>query len=67
MMIALPNTDRSFTCTLFWPKEGEGSFAALETPRADQPATSASDYPDAVPLMPTLVDGLPVPTRSARW
>ena len=29
MMIALPNPDRSFTCTLFWPKQGEGSFDAL--------------------------------------
>ena len=55
MMIALPNTDRSFTCTLFWPKVGEGSFAALQTP---QQITDYFDreYPDAVPLMPTLVD-----------
>lgn len=30
MMIALPNTDGSFTNTLFWPWEGEHSFAALE-------------------------------------
>src|SRR5687768_12534504 len=31
MMIALPNQDRSFTCTLFWPFEGENSFANLQT------------------------------------
>ncbi|HLO41207.1 MAG TPA: FAD-dependent monooxygenase [Phycisphaerales bacterium] len=30
MMIALPNTDGSFTSTLFWPFEGEHSFAGLE-------------------------------------
>ncbi|MBL8964645.1 MAG: FAD-dependent monooxygenase [Phycisphaeraceae bacterium] len=30
MMIALPNTDGSFTNTLFWPWEGEHSFEALE-------------------------------------
>ncbi|MDP1660529.1 MAG: NAD(P)/FAD-dependent oxidoreductase, partial [Phycisphaerales bacterium] len=27
MMIALPNPDKSFTCTLFWPFEGEHGFA----------------------------------------
>src|SRR5262249_11468122 len=31
MMIALPNLDGSFTCTLFWPFEGPNSFAALTT------------------------------------
>lgn len=31
MLIALPNTDGSFTCTLFFPFEGEASFAALDT------------------------------------
>ena len=31
MMIALPNLDGSFTCTLFWPFEGPNSFAALKT------------------------------------
>ncbi|WP_432880463.1 FAD-dependent oxidoreductase [Kribbella sp. CA-245084] len=52
MMIALPNPDKSFTCTLFWPA---GSFDAL---------TSASgiedhfriNYPDLLPLAPNLVD-----------
>ncbi|MCP9964645.1 hypothetical protein [Actinomadura madurae] len=29
MMIALPNLDRSFTCTLFWPKD---DLAALDSP-----------------------------------
>ena len=34
MMIALPNPDRSFTCTLFWPNGGTGSFASLTSPAA---------------------------------
>jgi kynurenine 3-monooxygenase len=73
MMIALPNTDRSFTCTLFWPKEGPGGFAALDTPDAVT-AYFAARYPDAVPLMPTLVEdflhnpvGSLVTIRCAPW
>ncbi len=55
MMIALPNPDRSFTCTLFWPKTGDGGFDELTTP--DEIAAHFSrEYPDAVPLMPTLVE-----------
>ncbi|MBM0233485.1 FAD-dependent monooxygenase [Micromonospora sp. STR1_7] len=55
MMIALPNPDRSFTCTLFWPNEGPGSFAALDNPLAIE-RYFAEHYPDVVPLAPTLVD-----------
>ncbi len=33
MLIALPNFDGSFTCTLFMPFTGERSFATLESPR----------------------------------
>lgn len=55
MMIALPNTDRSFTCTLFWPHEGEGSFAALDTPEEIE-SYFKTHYPDAHALMPTLVE-----------
>ena len=51
MMIALPNADRSFTCTLFWAKD---DFAALDTPERVL-AAFREQYPDAVPLMPTLV------------
>ena len=53
MMIALPNADRSFTCTVFWPKEGRGGFAELTT-QAQVLAAFRDRYPDAVPLMPTL-------------
>ncbi len=55
MLIALPNTDGSFTCTLFFPFEGAPSFAALQT--RDQVRTFfEKEFPDAVPLMPTLLD-----------
>ncbi len=52
MMIALPNPDRSFTCTLFWPNE---AFGALGTAAAVEEHFRAV-YPDVVPLMPTLAD-----------
>lgn len=55
MMIALPNRDGSFTCTLFWPFEGEHSFANLRTDEEVREFFS-SQYADAVPLMPTLVE-----------
>ncbi|MGY2066736.1 FAD-dependent oxidoreductase [Blastococcus sp. SYSU DS0619] len=51
MMIALPNPDRSFTCTLFWPLDGPGSFAEITT--ADQVAEHfRRHYPDVPPLAP---------------
>lgn len=53
MMIALPNADRSFTCTLFWPFEGANSFAALP-PGPGVRAYFEDHFPDAAPLMPTL-------------
>ncbi|MGK5551076.1 FAD-dependent oxidoreductase [Actinomadura kijaniata] len=52
MMIALPNLDRSFTCTLFWPKD---DLAALDTP-AKVTAHFREHYPDVVDLMPGLTD-----------
>ncbi|MDX2114746.1 MAG: NAD(P)/FAD-dependent oxidoreductase [Planctomycetota bacterium] len=55
MMIALPNQDGSFTCTLFWPFEGPHSFAALRTSE-DVRAFFESRFPDAVPLIPDLLD-----------
>jgi len=53
MMIALPNADGSFTCTLFWPLEGNASFAALKTKR-DVVDYFAKTFPDVVGLIPTL-------------
>ena len=54
MMIALPNPDGSFTCTLFWEFEGPRSFAMTKTD--DQVCDFfREEFPDAVPLMPTLL------------
>lgn len=55
MMIALPNIDGTFTCTLFLPFEGEQSFAKLKT-RDEVKKFFEEIFPDAVPLMPTLLD-----------
>lgn len=53
MLIALPNLDGSFTCTLFFPFEGKNSFAALDTP-SKMLKFFNEIFPDAVKLMPTL-------------
>jgi kynurenine 3-monooxygenase len=55
MMIALPNLDGSFTCTLFFPYEGADSFTTLTTP-ASVEEFFGRVFPDAVPLMPELTD-----------
>ena len=55
MMIALPNLDGSFTCTLFWPFEGPNSFAALKS-EADVLSFFRAQFPDAVPLLPFLAE-----------
>ena len=55
MMIALPNPDGNFTCTLFLPFEGEKSFANLKT-KEQIKAFFETEFPDALPLMPTLLD-----------
>lgn len=55
MLIALPNTDGTFTCTLFLPFEGEHSFAKLQT-EEEVKAFFNTQFPDAVPLMPTLIE-----------
>ena len=55
MMIALPNIDGSFTCTLFFPFEGETSFASLDT-KEKVKSFFEKTFTDAVPLMPTLTE-----------
>ncbi|CAN5515175.1 NAD(P)/FAD-dependent oxidoreductase [soil metagenome] len=73
MMIALPNPDGSFTCTLFWEFEGPRSFDTTRT--ADEFRRFFDDeFPDAVPLMPTLLEefeenptGSLVTVRCAPW
>ncbi len=73
MMIALPNPDGSFTCTLFWEFEGPRSFASI---RSDDDFRRFFDdeFPDAVPLMPRLSEeflenptGSLVTIRCAPW
>jgi len=55
MMIALPNADRTFTCTLFWPHTGPKGFDRLRT-EGDILRHFESEYGDAARLMPTLVE-----------
>lgn len=54
MMIALPNPDGSFTCTLFFPFDGNPSFDILKT-NADVEKFFEETFPDAKKLMPTLL------------
>src|SRR5206468_2820755 len=73
MMIALPNPDGSFTCTLFWEFEGPRSFATTKSD-PDIRRFFEEEFPDAVPLMPNLLDdfrnnptGSLVTIRCAPW
>ena len=73
MMIALPNPDGSFTCTLFWEFEGPRSFATTKTDD-DVRRFFEEEFPDAVTLMPNLLDdfrnnptGSLVTIRCAPW
>ena len=53
MLIALPNIDGSFTCTLFFPFEGNPSFESLDTPEKVRTFFNAT-FTDASGLMPDL-------------
>ena len=53
MLIALPNLDGSFTCTLFLAFEGEVSFERLGEAAAVE-SFFARWFPDALPLIPNL-------------
>ncbi|HEX4653583.1 MAG TPA: NAD(P)/FAD-dependent oxidoreductase [Candidatus Udaeobacter sp.] len=73
MMIALPNPDGSFTCTLFWEFEAPRSFATTKSDDAVRRFFN-EEFPDAVPLMPTLLEdfrqnptGSLVTIRCAPW
>src|SRR3984885_8896314 len=54
MLIALPNIGGSFTATLFLPRAGATSFAALSTPELIA-QFCAHQFPDVVALMPDLI------------
>lgn len=50
MLIALPNTDKSFTCTLFMPNKGELSFNSLN--KTDEVINFFKKYfPDTIHLL----------------
>ena len=80
MMIALPNPDGSFTCTLFWPydarSKGAGDAATFESVPTGRDAVAhfRAVYPDALALMPSLEEdfdrnpvGAMVTVRCAPW
>ena len=53
MLISLPNSDGSFTATLFLPTQGEESFASLQS-EVDIEAFFNLRFADAVPLLANL-------------
>ena len=55
MLIALPNIDGSFTCTLFFPFEGDPSFKSLDSKEKVR-SFFHKTFSDASALMPTLED-----------
>ena len=55
MLIALPNLDGSFTCTLFMPFEGEHSFEKLNT-KAEVESFFKTHFPSTVSHIPNLVN-----------
>lgn len=55
MLIALPNLDGSFTCTLFMPFEGESSFAELTTKEKVE-TFFEKNFPDSIEVIPMLTE-----------
>jgi kynurenine 3-monooxygenase len=55
MLIALPNLDGSYTCTLFMPYEGKNSFEALKDDSKVEPFFKEV-FPDFYELMPNLLE-----------
>ncbi len=73
MLIALPNEDGSFTCTLFLPFQGPVSFESLDSPERVV-AFFEAHFPDALALIPDLVHdffhhptGTMVTVKSEPW
>jgi kynurenine 3-monooxygenase len=68
MMIALPNFDGSFTCTMFNAHKGENSFDSIKNEEINHRFTQINtdktsildffqtNFSDAIPLMPTLIE-----------
>jgi len=55
MLIALPNIDGTFTCTLVFPFEGEPSFGSLNSAKKLK-TFFANTFEDAMQLMPSLAN-----------
>ncbi len=56
MLIALPNLDGSFTCTLFMPHDGaKNAFEVLDT-KEKVIAFWEQHFPDTIDIMPTLLE-----------
>ncbi|MCA6078146.1 FAD-dependent oxidoreductase [Fulvivirga sedimenti] len=55
MLIALPNLDGSYTCTLFLPFEGKNSFENLDTDEKIK-EFFATTFPDVIPLIPEILE-----------
>jgi kynurenine 3-monooxygenase len=55
MLIALPNLDGSFTCTLFMPFEGDNSLAELKDINLVK-AFFAKNFPDSIEVIPMLAE-----------
>jgi kynurenine 3-monooxygenase len=55
MLIALPNLDGSFTCTLFMPFEGDNSFELLKE-RKDVTVFFEKNFPDSIEVIPNLCE-----------
>lgn len=53
MLIALPNFDGSFTCTLFFPNEGPNSFATIDSVEKVR-SFFQQEFADAVPHLTNL-------------
>jgi kynurenine 3-monooxygenase len=54
MLIALPNQDASFTCTLFFPFDGRTSFDSMKSDESIRQFFQTT-FPDAYGLMPSLL------------
>ena len=55
MLIALPNPDSSFTCTLFFPFEGPLSFQTLQS-ASDVDDFFKNYFPDVIELIPDYIE-----------
>ncbi|MBM4317087.1 MAG: FAD-dependent monooxygenase [Deltaproteobacteria bacterium] len=73
MLIALPNFDGSFTCTLFLPHQGALSFEQLNDSKKVE-AFFKAQFNDVIPLIPDLTEqffsnptGQMVTVKSAPW